>query len=116
MILSLIVRVQPPTVLLPDVSYRMTCGVGGGRGFRKLEVTADPERGVNDAVLFFVFLLVFSADPESGVNDDAFFFLFLSAYLFSRGDEREYSEARSNSSPHRAAGLTRVLVPHQVVR
>ena len=66
--------------------------------------------------MLLCFPLVFSADPERGVNDDGFFFLFLSAYLFSRGDEREYSEARSNFCPHRAAGLTRVLVPHQVVR
>ena len=42
----------------------MAGGVGGGRGFRKLEV-ADP------------------IDPEGGVNVAVFFFLFFSAFIFS---------------------------------
>ena len=38
----------------------MTGGVGGGRGFRKLEVAdpIDPEGGVNVAVFFFLFSLL----------------------------------------------------------
>ena len=56
--------------------------------------------------MLLCFSSVFSADPERGVNDAVFFFLFLFAYLLSRGGEREYSEARFNTCPQRAVGLT----------
>ena len=62
--------------------------------------------------MMLCFPLVSSADPKRGVNDDVFLLLI----CFFRGDEKECSKARSNFCPHRVAGLSRVLVPHHIVR
>ena len=49
----------------------MAGGVGGGRGFRKLEVadSTDPQGGVNVAVFFSLFFSAFIFSPE-GVRRD----------------------------------------------